>query len=143
LAAPDKPPSSTRLTGPLPRPTTIEFDVGPGIAPGDIEGLCERARAGLEDVDDGQLVCDVGAIHDPDAATVDALARLKLTARRLGRDAWLRDASPELQDLLHFMGLSKILPLSARSRLQARRQTEEREQVRGVEEERDPADPAG
>jgi anti-anti-sigma regulatory factor len=54
------------------------------------------------------IVCDVGALA-PDAAVVDALARLQLSARRLGYEICLRDASDDLQDLLDFIGLSEVL----------------------------------
>jgi hypothetical protein len=87
-------------------------------------------------------VCDAGAIVAPDAVAVDALARLQLTARRLGRELRVRRASRELQDLVAYMGLSGVVPLGAGSGLEPGRQTEEREQRVRVKEERDPADPA-
>lgn len=49
-----------------------------------------------------------GLTH-PDAAAVDALARLQLTAGRLGRRLVLRDASTELAQLLDIVGLSGVL----------------------------------
>ena len=66
------------------------------------------------------IVCDVGALA-PDAAAVDALARLQLTARRLGCEIRLRDASVDLQDLLDFVGLRDVL------RVEPGGQAEERE----------------
>ena len=54
------------------------------------------------------IVCDVRAFP-PDAAALDTLARLQLTARRLGLDLKLRHASNELQDLLAFAGLRDVL----------------------------------
>ena len=50
-------------------------------------------------------VCDV----DPDAVTVDALARLQLAARRLSCRLLLHNASPELLKLVAFMGLADVL----------------------------------
>jgi hypothetical protein len=58
------------------------------------------------------IVYDVGALA-PDAAAVDALARLQLTARRLGYEIRLRDASVALQDLLDFVGLRDVLCVEA------------------------------
>jgi hypothetical protein len=81
------------------------------------------------------IVCDVGALP-PDAASVDALARLRLAARRCGLELRLRHASAELQALLAFVGLDEVL------RVEAKRQPEEREQRLGVEEERELPDPA-
>jgi hypothetical protein len=46
---------------------------------------------------------------DPDAVTVDALARLQLAARRLSCRLLLRNASPELLELVSFMGLADVL----------------------------------
>jgi hypothetical protein len=46
---------------------------------------------------------------DPDAVTVDALARLQLVARRLSCRLLLSNASPELLELVAFMDLSDVL----------------------------------
>ena len=54
------------------------------------------------------IVCAAGSFP-PDIATIDTLARLQLTARRLGLELRLRDASTELQDLLAFAGLHDVL----------------------------------
>jgi anti-anti-sigma regulatory factor len=89
------------------------------------------------------IVCDVSAVIDPDAATIDALARVQLTARRLGGDVRLRNACDQLRDLVTFVGLADVVPVGAAIRLEPRRQAEEREQARGVEEEADPDDRAG
>ncbi len=140
MAAPDESPPTS-----LPAdPTFPEIELGRSgrIDRADIPLLCERVRVLLADHAADQLVCDVGAIVAPDAVTVDALARLHLTARRLGRHMRISHASPELHDLLAFVGLSAVMSLSDRSGLEVRRQTKEREQRRRVEEERDPADPA-
>jgi len=45
-----------------------------------------------------------------DAGTVDALARLQLTASRHGCQFRLRGASSELRELVVFMGLRDVLP---------------------------------
>ena len=66
------------------------------------------------------IVCDVGALA-PDAAAVDALARLQLNAKRRGLEIRLRHASSELQELLAFLGLDDVL------RVEAGGQAEERE----------------
>ena len=58
------------------------------------------------------LLCDVGGI-EPDAETVNALARLQLAAGQLGCQVRLRHASSELLELIHFMGLSDVLPNEA------------------------------
>jgi ABC-type transporter Mla MlaB component len=106
------------------------------IALADVAGLCERLRAMLLADDAAEVVCDVGGLSRIDASTVDALARLQLTARRLGRRMRLRNAPPRLRELLAFFGLSDAVPL-----VQAVRQPEEREHAGGVEERVEPGDP--
>jgi hypothetical protein len=81
------------------------------------------------------IVVDVGLLAS-DAATLDALARLELAARRAGRHVSLRNASSELRELLSFAGLDAVL------RLEPQRQAEERKEPLGVEEERELADPS-
>ena len=56
------------------------------------------------------LLCDVADLVDPDAGTVEALARARLTARRLGWELRLVNAHPDLRDLIELMGLSEVLP---------------------------------
>jgi hypothetical protein len=82
------------------------------------------------------IVCDVGAVT-PDAAAVDALARLQLNAQRLGLEIRLQHASSELRELIAFAGLDQVL------RVELKWQAEEREERGGVEEERELDDPAG
>jgi STAS domain-containing protein len=126
---------------PLPEPSTIVLVIDDPIAPADVQGLCERVRVLLEGCEAGVIVCDVGGLVDPDAGTVDALARLRLTTRRMGRRLRVRNACGELRDLLLLMGLGEVLPCGAASAFEPRGQPEEREQGRRVEEEADPADP--
>ena len=140
MAAPDETPSPSLPAGPT--YPAIEIGASGRIDRTDIPELCERVRVLLADDATDQLVCDVGAIIAPDAVTIDALARLQLTAKRMGCEVRIRRASPELRDLIAFMGLSGVVPLSDRSGLEARRQTKEGEQPVSGEEERDPADPA-
>ena len=110
------------------------------IARADIAPLCDRGRVLLEAADSEVVTCDVGAIVDPDASTIDALARLQLAARRLGRRIRLTHASGELMDLLALMGLGEIVPLDRGLGVQVRGESEEREVALGVEEETDPRD---
>jgi hypothetical protein len=70
-----------------------------------------------------------------DAVTVDILARLVLTARRLGAELHLANPTRELRELASFMGLSAPLGI------EPWREPEQREQGLGVEEERELGDP--
>jgi hypothetical protein len=87
------------------------------------------------------VVCDVGGVSDADLETVEALARLQLTARRLGGKVWLRHASVELRELLHLAGLEGVVPCRAGFPFEPRGEPEEREEPRRVEKEGDPTDP--
>jgi len=122
--------------------TTIELGLAGPVERADIPALCELARRLMESSGAHAVICDVGAVATPDAVTIDALARLQLTALRVGRRIGLRHASSELQELLDYFGLSGVMPLGAGSDVEARRQAKEREVRSRVQEERDPADPA-
>ncbi|WP_343240976.1 MULTISPECIES: STAS domain-containing protein [unclassified Streptomyces] len=106
-----------------------------------IPELCACLRDRLHGGEPGWVTCDVAALTDPDAVTVEALARLQLTARRLGSRIRLRNAGGRLRGLLALAGLRDVLPLEPGLRLQPGRQAEQRKQVRGVEERVDPGDP--
>jgi ABC-type transporter Mla MlaB component len=147
VVAPEDPVAPGRAMPPAPaagsprEPKTIKLGIDGPILRGDIPCLCSHARRLLESGDADRLICDVGTLADPDAVTIDALARLQLTARRVGSQIGLRNASRELRELLDFVGLSSVVPLSRGSRVETGRQAEEREVRGGVQEEGDPADP--
>jgi ABC-type transporter Mla MlaB component len=92
-----------------PAPETIAFSVYGPIARSDLPGLCDRVCALLEGSHAGVALCDVRGV-EPDAVTIDALARLQLAARRHGCQVRLRHASRELLELVAFMGLRDVLP---------------------------------
>lgn len=111
-----------------------DLEISGPIMPTDVVGLCERVRTRLESCDAEVLVCDVAALAAPDVGTLDALARLQLTARRLGRQIQLCHQSRELLELLALCGLGDVLPAGAALGVEPQRQAEEREQAGGVEE---------
>ena len=120
-----------------PEPTTIEFAVGGSLVPSDLPTLCERVRFLLESSGADVVLCDVSGLAGLDAVAVDALARLQLTALRLGRRVCVRNASNELQQLLVFIGLAEVCGLT----LELERQAEQWEQRLRVEEEAELDDP--
>jgi len=124
-----------------PETTALVLVVGGSITRADIERLCNRLRAMLEGNRAPLVICDVGELVDPDVVAVDALARLQLTARRLGRQIQLRHACDELRELLALMGLSDVVPLTEGP--QPGGKAEERKQTRGVEKRVDPGDSPG
>ena len=88
---------------------TFAFTVRGPIARADLPGLCDRVCALLREHAPGIALCDVSSVQ-PDAVTVDALARLQLAARRHGCQVRLRKASSGLLELVAFMGLLDVLP---------------------------------
>jgi ABC-type transporter Mla MlaB component len=96
--------------GPMPTPAVL--------------AACNEARDRLDAAGHELVPCDVAAVTHPDAGTVDALARLQVSARRRGRRIGLQGASPELRDLLALMGLSEAVPCVPESGLEAVGETE-------------------
>lgn len=55
------------------------------------------------------VVCDVAALTEPDAGTIDALARLQLTVRRCGGELLLSGVPASLHELLALAGLCEVV----------------------------------
>ena len=89
-------------------PRTLDVAIYGPIDRGDLPGLCDRVCGLLAARGAEVMRCDVRGV-DPDAVTVDALARLQLAARRYDCRVRLRNASPELRALVGFMGLRDVL----------------------------------
>ena len=136
--------------GPPPGPAddgVVVWPLGPALDRPDIPLLCDELGMLVRSRPGASVVCDVSAVARPDAVTVEALARLRLTARRLGCDLRIRGVDPRLRTLIAFVGLADALALGdvplpgGPSGLEPRREAEEREELLGVEEVRDPRDP--
>jgi len=120
-----------------PGPSTTVLSLGGPLARADLPALCERGRALLEASGAEVLVCDASRLVKVDAVALDAIARLQLTARRLGGRICVRRAPVELEELLRFTGLAEICGLLA----VLEREAEERKEPLGVQEEGELADP--
>lgn len=92
-----------------PGPQSVAFAIRGPISRADLPGLCDRVCGLLAKNDADVVLCDVHGV-EPDAVTVDALARLQLAARRHGCRVRLCSASKALCDLVSFMGLDDVLP---------------------------------
>ena len=101
----------------------------------DVPALCERVRRLLEESDVDAVVCDLAGVAGADLTAIEALARMQLTARRLGRGMCVRNASAALEDLMRLVGVAEVLL----GRL--RRQPEEGKQAVRVEERVEADDP--
>jgi len=141
--------SLPRLEGPTDVAGIAErvWVVEPGIDHAGIAAVCERfasfaaSFAVPSESGEAVIVCDVGAIIDPDLATVSLLARLQLTARRLGRGIQLHRAQDRLIELIILAGLGAVLPLRPELVGELGREAEQGEQPLHVEEVVDPLDP--
>ena len=127
--------SSDRPAGPTGMASAaIPFALGPAVTRADIPVLCADLAALLRDRTGGPVVCDVAGVVRADLVTVEALARLRVTARRYGRRMVVSGAAPGLRDLVALLGLTQVLP-------EPGRQPEEGEQAGGVQEVVDRGDP--
>jgi anti-anti-sigma regulatory factor len=136
--------------GPPPDPAAdgaVVWPLGPVIARADVPALCDELTALAGTRPHARVICDVSMVALPDAVTVEALARLRLTARRLGCDLRIRGVEPRLRTLIAFVGLADALALGdlplGGSAVEVGGEAEEREQVLGVEEVGDRGDPPG
>lgn len=91
-----------------PEPGPGVLVVGP-ITRADVPLLCERLRLLVHGSGVEVVACDVRALA-ADVVAIEALARLALTARRLGCRVRLRRLSRELKGLLDLCGLADALP---------------------------------
>ena len=89
-------------------PGTVALAIRGPLAVADVPALREQVARALAGSRVAVLVCDLVGVH-ADAATVDALARLHLAARREGCRLHVRDAPDELLRLIAFMGLADVL----------------------------------
>jgi ABC-type transporter Mla MlaB component len=88
--------------------TTISIVVRGPIARPDLPGLGSRVTELLETSGATFAVCDV-CEAGPNAASVDALARILLIAREHGCEIRVFGASDGLRRLIAFMGLQEVL----------------------------------
>ncbi|CAM5312403.1 MULTISPECIES: STAS domain-containing protein [Streptomyces] len=143
----EKPPTPSP---PPPSPAVLVLDRP--VTRAEVERLCERLSALARRAGPGPVTVDVGGVGRPDLAVLEALARLRLTAGRLGRGIQLRNACGELRRLLAWTGLDEALTAPAAPGhppgsghalgLELGGEAEQREEALGVQEGVEPGDPA-
>ena len=117
-------------------PHEVAFAIRGPIRRADLPGLCDRVCAVLATSTAIVADCDVAGV-DPDAVTVDALARLQVAAMRRGCAVRLQNASEPLLELVELMGLTHVLSERTGWLLgELERKPEAWEERGGVEEER-------
>ncbi|GAA0929886.1 STAS domain-containing protein [Streptomyces rhizosphaericus] len=138
------------MTGPEPEnppmPSPAVLVLTQPVTRAEVARLCERLTALARRSGPGPVTVDVGGVGRPDLTVVEALARLRLTAGRLGRGIQLRNARGELRRLLAWTGLDEALtaPAALGHALGPERggEAEQREEALGVQEGVEPGDPA-
>ena len=113
----------------------ISIALGPTVTRAEIPALCAEFARRLRGRPPGVVICDVAGFVRPDVVTVEALARLQVTARRHGWRLTVQGAGPGLLHLVGLVGLTEALP-------EVGWQPEVREQAGGVEEVVDRGDPS-
>lgn len=114
----------------------LRLTTGGRVAPAEVPRLCADLEELLTECPTAEVPLDVGTLTAPDLVSVDALARMQLTARRRGHDLVLRAPGRLLTLLLTATGLGTELGLPPE------RQTEQGEEPGGVQEDVEPGDPA-
>jgi len=111
------------------------------LAGQDVPGLCDRLTRGVRATGARTVVVDAAGLGPPGPAALEALARLRLTAGRLGCALRVGNASGELGEMLTWLGLDGVLTgddaaeagtARTASGRQPRGQAEEGEQPGGV-----------
>jgi ABC-type transporter Mla MlaB component len=89
--------------------SAVRFTIGAAVTRTDIPALCARLADLLRGQSGDLVECDVGGLSEPDVAAVEAVARLRLTARRHGRRLLVTGAGPDLLLLFGLLGLTDLL----------------------------------
>ncbi|WP_168220738.1 STAS domain-containing protein [Streptomyces sp. RFCAC02] len=88
----------------------VEFVVRGPLVRGDVPGLCGRLAAAVRRVGADAVTVDLAALTAaPSPAAVEAVARMRLTAGRLGCRLTFRHVAGDLRDLLVVLGLGDVL----------------------------------
>ncbi|WP_159001499.1 STAS domain-containing protein [Streptomyces sp. SBT349] len=101
------------------------------VVRGDVPGICDRLAAFVRGSGASEVTVDVGAVGGGDAVALEVVARMRLTAKRLGCRIRFVNMRSGLQGLLGWLGLGEVGG-----------QTEEREEPRRVQERVEPGDAA-
>ncbi|WP_078857319.1 STAS domain-containing protein [Streptomyces sp. NBRC 109706] len=110
----------------------VVFVVRGPVRGADVPGLCDRLAAVVRASGALRVTVDASALGGVGPEAVGALARLRLTAKRLGCGVRFVGVDERLVGLLGWLGLGQVVG-----------EPEEGEEARGVEEAVDARDPPG
>lgn len=94
---------------PTAQPCSLQIRVDGVLTTPAVARLCEQLVVLVHCAGVGRLEVDLGRLDTPDLATVDALARLALVARRHDARVGVRTTNGELERLLALAGLDTLL----------------------------------
>ncbi|MEU8239690.1 STAS domain-containing protein [Actinoplanes missouriensis] len=86
------------------------FPVRTGVGRAEIPALCAALATLLHGREPDVVLCEVAGPGPPGVATVEALARLRLTAQRHGWQLRVHGMTTELHRLIALLGLTATLP---------------------------------
>lgn len=92
-------------------PTSVVLVLAPPVTRASIPRLCDQVSFLVLTCDVDVVTCDLRAVVEPDATAIEALAKMQLTAKRLGRTIRLRHPCSFLKALLTLTGLASTLPI--------------------------------
>lgn len=110
------PPATLHLVRAAGAPGSVFLRLAGHVERADVDTLGRRAAEILAVRQGATVICDVGALRQPDAAAVEAICRIRLAARRARCDLVVQGASARLFELFELMGLCDALPLAAGDR---------------------------
>ena len=91
-------------------PDALVLAVGGRVRPDDVQEVVATAAQMMRDDDGARVVLDLGLLQSRGLSAVDVVVQIQLAARRQGRCVGVRNAAPEMQRLLAFVGLGDLLP---------------------------------
>jgi ABC-type transporter Mla MlaB component len=96
---------------PVPAPdlARLAWTVGPAARREEMTPLCDELALALRNRPGTVVLCDASGVTEPDLVVVALLARLQLTARRLGCRIEVVGADRRLVDLISLAGLRHLV----------------------------------
>jgi anti-anti-sigma regulatory factor len=94
-------------------PSAILVTVPGSLRLADVDEFCDGVRAHLERTGAARALVDASSITKPGIAAFEALARVRLVARRLGRDCVICAPTPQLTGMLTLLGLDSVFDIDA------------------------------
>lgn len=88
---------------------SLAVEVRPDLDRAYVRALATRVVDALGFATYSEILVDVRSVRSPDAAHIEALARLQLAARHHGVAIELVGPCPDLIELLSFVGLSDVI----------------------------------